>query len=315
MIQIDDAEFAASLETDSARDVYQTLRDKMTILVQKLTIKYKDDLSVLFPVLNHFEDTCLDGDLFRYGINVPEAPPPSSSSSSSSSAAAAVTPSSNGVYLVDYSNNAIAVFGNTRIIKDALKKESGRFNQNLMDPITQLKTPGWIFPKTKKATVDELLKTLIVSYTGPTLLVLTDPLPVIDAVPTSLVATTDPLPVIDASDISINTTSELTIPSNVIDASIPPKIYYVNYSEKSIAVFGDAFSQAQHKDWFKEIGGKFNKYLSNPVTSKKECGWIFPLKSDENLLTKGISHLPVTLETAEDNDNNSKKRKIRDEDL
>ena len=102
------------------------------------------------------------------------------------------------------------------------------------------------------------------------------------------------------------------------------QIYYCNYSEKSLAVFGEAFSQAEHKEYFKEIGGRFNKFLSNPHSNKKEAGWIFQLKSSENLLSKGIPFLkgiPTAAATAtattvstKEVDSTLGKRKIDDDD-
>lgn len=53
--------------------------------------------------------------------------------------------------IVDYSEKAVAVYGNTKPIKEKLSAMGGRFNFRLAEG------PGWIFPKTKK---DELIKTL-----------------------------------------------------------------------------------------------------------------------------------------------------------
>ena len=50
----------------------------------------------------------------------------------------------NGLQLVDYSEKAIAVIGDTKKYKDTLKSLGGRFNFNLSCGA------GWIFPKSKK---------------------------------------------------------------------------------------------------------------------------------------------------------------------
>jgi len=55
------------------------------------------------------------------------------------------------IKIVDYSDKAIAVFGNTRPIKDKLKAIGGRFNPRLKGGA------GWIFPKTKKEQVLSIL--------------------------------------------------------------------------------------------------------------------------------------------------------------
>ena len=56
-----------------------------------------------------------------------------------------------GVQIIDYSEKAIAVVGDTRAIKDTLKTIGGRFNSHLSCGA------GWIFSKTKEATLREAL--------------------------------------------------------------------------------------------------------------------------------------------------------------
>lgn len=57
--------------------------------------------------------------------------------------------------IVDYSEKAIALFGNTREIKDTLKGFGGRFNPRLSH--NGSKKAGWIFPKTKRAELETVL--------------------------------------------------------------------------------------------------------------------------------------------------------------
>ena len=57
--------------------------------------------------------------------------------------------------IVDYSAKALAVFGDTRPIKDRLLAIGGRFNPKLTHE--GIKTAGWIFPKTKGNEVRNLL--------------------------------------------------------------------------------------------------------------------------------------------------------------
>lgn len=56
-----------------------------------------------------------------------------------------------GVEIVDYSEKAFALIGETKTIKDGLKKLGGRFNPRLKCGA------GWIFPKTKLKEVEEFL--------------------------------------------------------------------------------------------------------------------------------------------------------------
>lgn len=57
--------------------------------------------------------------------------------------------------LVDYSEKAIALFGDTKPIKDALSDLGGRFNSRLTHD--GQKRAGWIFQKAKEAQVRELI--------------------------------------------------------------------------------------------------------------------------------------------------------------
>ena len=56
-----------------------------------------------------------------------------------------------GIQIIDYSEKAIAVVGDTRVIKDTLKSLGGRFNNRLSCGA------GWIFPKSKEATIKATL--------------------------------------------------------------------------------------------------------------------------------------------------------------
>jgi hypothetical protein len=56
---------------------------------------------------------------------------------------------------VDYSDKALAVFGDTRLIKDELKALGGRFNPKLT--YSEQKQAGWIFSKSKEQELRNLL--------------------------------------------------------------------------------------------------------------------------------------------------------------
>lgn len=56
-----------------------------------------------------------------------------------------------GISIIDYSDKAIAIIGNTKEIKDKLKKMGGRFNPRLSCGC------GWIFPKSKMNEVSSML--------------------------------------------------------------------------------------------------------------------------------------------------------------
>ena len=67
----------------------------------------------------------------------------------------AVKTTTKGCVVVEYSAKAIAVFGATKAIKDELKAMGGRFNPKLT--YNGEKKAGWIFPKSKKEDLDQLI--------------------------------------------------------------------------------------------------------------------------------------------------------------
>lgn len=83
------------------------------------------------------------------GNNKPEGP------ESDKKIPANIPAASSSFELVDYSEKAIALFGDTREIKDQLKEIGGRFNPYLTRDGS--KAPGWIFSKSKVDKVRELI--------------------------------------------------------------------------------------------------------------------------------------------------------------
>jgi len=65
--------------------------------------------------------------------------------------------SKDSIFIVDYTEKAIAVFGDTKIIKDHLAGLGGKFNPSLKGDNDD-KRAGWIFPKTKRSEVQSLLE-------------------------------------------------------------------------------------------------------------------------------------------------------------
>ena len=60
--------------------------------------------------------------------------------------------------IVHYSEKCIALFGDTKTIKDDLKAMGGRYNANLRPFGEESRVPGWVFPKKCEAAVRELIK-------------------------------------------------------------------------------------------------------------------------------------------------------------
>ena len=65
------------------------------------------------------------------------------------------TETNNDIQIIDYSDRAIAVIGNTYRIKDQLKELNARFNKFLT--IDGKKQAGWILPKSKQNKVEEII--------------------------------------------------------------------------------------------------------------------------------------------------------------
>ncbi len=68
--------------------------------------------------------------------------------------------------VIDYSEKAIALIGDTFSIKDKIKQIGGTFNKSLH--IDNSTVPGWIFPINKKNDVEELVKSTPVSTKSTT---------------------------------------------------------------------------------------------------------------------------------------------------
>lgn len=60
-----------------------------------------------------------------------------------------------GLEIVDYSEKALAVFGDTRPMKDRLRELGGRFNAHLSR--NGAKVAGWVFPKSKREELETAL--------------------------------------------------------------------------------------------------------------------------------------------------------------
>lgn len=61
------------------------------------------------------------------------------------------------IEILDYSDRAVAVFGETKPVKDLLKQLGGRFNPGLTHPQTGQRVAGWVFSiKNKEAIIKEL---------------------------------------------------------------------------------------------------------------------------------------------------------------
>jgi len=60
-----------------------------------------------------------------------------------------------------------------------------------------------------------------------------------------------------------------------------PDIELVQYSERSYALFGDGTKRI--KDQLRELGCKYNRFLTDPRTNEKKAGWIFSIGKLEKI--------------------------------
>lgn len=102
-------------------------------IIEKVSIYSREN------IIKEFSYTAGNEDNIRIKKTDDTPPPPPSDKNSTSK---------NGCTLVEYSPKAVAVFGETRVIKDELKAMGGRFNSRLT--FNGKKLAGWIFPKSKE---------------------------------------------------------------------------------------------------------------------------------------------------------------------
>ena len=58
---------------------------------------------------------------------------------------------------VEFSDKSLALFGDTKQIKEQLKAIGGRYNPNLRPFGNDTKAPGWIFSKNKRAEIEKII--------------------------------------------------------------------------------------------------------------------------------------------------------------
>ena len=75
-----------------------------------------------------------------------------------------------------------------------------------------------------------------------------------------------------------NETRKETAPANIEAGAMPEGVFMVQYSEKSVAVYGNTYPI---KHVMKTYNGRFNKFLN--INNEKTAGWIFTNKDAEEL--------------------------------
>lgn len=131
-------------EKDLDPEVYAALEDVCSYL-QSFNYNDSDGMIDYFDA-NFYTDVVLDSEDYRI------TPPRSEKVAGPAKTAEAVSvPSGGGFEIVSYSDKAIAVFGDTRAVKDVLKALGGRFNPALRS--NGEKRAGWVFSKRQEEAV------------------------------------------------------------------------------------------------------------------------------------------------------------------
>ena len=149
--------------------------------------------------------------------------------------------------VIDYTSKSIVVTGETKPLKNRLKELGGRFNPNLTSG------PGWVFNAVHRDKVEAFLK---------------DPKSLGENGSTATVSKST-----DSSSSSSSSKYSAAEDTSKTESNLSNVPYIVQYSEKSVAVFGDSRGV---KDKFKEMNGRFNKFLN--YKGIRQAGWIFPHK-------------------------------------
>ncbi|KAJ3116907.1 hypothetical protein HDU96_008426 [Phlyctochytrium bullatum] len=148
------------------------------------------------------------------------------------------------IIIVDYKERSIALFGDTRPVKDKIKELGGKFNKYLT--LEGKKEPGWIMAKTKKSEIVALLR-----------------------------HSRKPLRV---DGVDYDPDAQPPPPS-----SEPPSATYgidiILYGENQIAAIGNT---APYKDKLKEAGGTFKLYID--FQKERHKGWVFPKANFEKIV-------------------------------
>ena len=168
-------------------------------------------------------------------------------------------------YLVDYGPKSVAVFGDTKSVKDSLKARGGRFNGRLWDSTLGVAAAGWVFSaKDKESLLQEEGGLGIVLKVGTI------------AAPSKEPGTT--------VEVANQKNKEVVVFPAAQDGGGEKKNserYLVDYGPKSVAVFGDTKSV---KDSLKARGGRFNGRLWDSTLGVAAAGWVFSAKDKESLL-------------------------------
>ena len=205
-----------------------------------------------------------------------------------------------GQYIVNYSEKAIAVFGDTKKISGDLKNAGGKWNPYLKNPLIKEadanKNGGWIFSRKALDVLQNQLKLKLVgddthmTKNTPTVAegafnaIAQAEMARLRAETAKEIANTPPeqriLTEVPPAPLAPSSTSSSTSSAAPKVAAIPATgfsnaaahgIYICDYGEKCIAVFGNSkpFKQA-----LSQLPARFNPSLTDPRSGAKAAGWI-----------------------------------------
>lgn len=164
-----------------------------------------------------------------------------------------ITVLSPSLYLSTYSDKSVALFGNTKAIKEKLMELGGRFNAHLNDPqALGSKCPGWVYPIASRDSLIAQLKVFISTGAFPA----------------------------PAAGASADASSDPAVPRTILGAA--KDIHLCDYSEKAIAVFGNT---KPFKAKLTALNGRYNSSLKDPTKGGASApGWIFSKKKKAEVI-------------------------------
>ena len=168
-----------------------------------------------------------------------------------------------GLYVTAYSAKAVAVFGETRALKEFFKALGGKFNFRLTEPKTSTTASGWVFGVGVKERLLEHLRKYVETGSVPALP------PPGDAAAAAAAGGAGP---------------------SVIATFPKLGVSLVDYSAKAIAVFG---ATKPIKALLSSLKGRFNGALADPSNGgASTAGWVFAKTLQPQLVAALASAVP-----------------------
>ena len=175
--------------------------------------------------------------------------------------------------LVQYSEKSFAIFGDSKPIKDTLKLIGGKFNACLKDKNEQgetITTPGWIFSAKLKPELEKIINTV---NTSSDINSLEKQVKTLDLNQSKVSKEANEK---EEKEEKKEYISKALESQEVIYENKEKKITIINYSDKSICIYGEGTKE--NKEKLKELSARFNASLT--IKGSKAPGFICSNKNN-----------------------------------